>query len=336
MPLFGGKKHDPRVTAKYNIKELLGKGAFSEVFRVQEKDTSGEFAIKIIDKKSLKGKEEALQNEIGVLHKVKHPNIVRLKELFDDKAKLYLVMELVTGGELFDRIIAKGSYTEKDASVLTHQILDAVDYLHGMGIVHRDLKPENLLYYSPAEDSKIMISDFGLSKMADDSDVTALSTACGTPGYVAPEVLRRKPYGKAVDCWSIGVIAYILLCGYPPFYHENDPELFQQIMRGDYEFDSPYWDAISESAKDFIRHLMELDPKKRFTCRQAIDHPWISGDTALTHNIHDNVSKQMQANWAKGKWRRVGHAIVAMGRMKVVTGGVEGEKAESQPSGAAP
>jgi calcium/calmodulin-dependent protein kinase I len=131
------------------------------------------------------------------------------------------------------------------------------------------------------------------------------------------------------------VIAYILLCGYPPFYHESDPELFQQIMRGDYEFDSPYWDAISDSAKDFIRHLMELDPKKRYTCRQAIDHPWISGDTALTRNIHDNVSKQMQANWAKGKWRRVGHAIVAMGRMKVM-GGAEGEKAESQPGGAAP
>lgn len=323
MPLFG-KKHDPRVTAKYNIKEPLGKGAFSEVVRAQEKETSAQYAIKIIDKKALKGKEDALQNEIEVLRKVKHSNIVRMVEVYDDKTRLYLVMELVTGGELFDRIIAKGSYTEQDASALIHQVLGGVDYLHSLGIAHRDLKPENLLYYSRAEDSKIMISDFGLSRTGIEDSVS-LATACGTPGYVAPEVLRRKPYGKAVDCWSIGVIAYILLCGYPPFYHENDAELFQQIMRGDYEFDSPYWDNISDSAKDFIRHLMELDPKKRYTCRQAIDHPWISGGTALKRNIHATVSKQIQANWAKGKWKRAINAVAAVKRFEGMT-----EKAESE------
>ncbi|KYO43982.1 hypothetical protein Y1Q_0003339 [Alligator mississippiensis] len=153
-----------------------------------------------------------------------------------------------------------------------------------MGIVHRDLKPENLLYYSLDEDSKIMISDFGLSKIEGSGSV--MSTACGTPGYVAPEVLAQKPYSKAVDCWSIGVIAYILLCGYPPFYDENDAKLFEQILRAEYEFDSPYWDDISDSAKDFIKHLMEKDPGKRFTCEQALQHPWIAGDTALDKNIH--------------------------------------------------
>lgn len=307
MPIFGAKKHDPRVTAKYNIKDLLGRGAFSEVYRVQEKETSKEYAVKIIDKKSLKGKEEALHMEISVLQKVRHPNIVKLREMYDDKTRLYLVMELVTGGELFDRIIAKGSYSERDASGLVRQVLEACDYLHEMGVVHRDLKPENLLYFSPDEDSKIMISDFGLSKMAEESDIDHLGTACGTPGYVAPEVLRRKPYGKAVDCWSIGVIAYILLCGYPPFYHDNDTELFQQIMHGEYEFDSPYWDEISESAKDFIRHLMELDPQKRFSCRQAIEHPWISGGVASDKNIHGNVSEQMKKNAEKIKrrWKMV-------------------------------
>ncbi|RLW01991.1 hypothetical protein DV515_00007579 [Chloebia gouldiae] len=184
---------------------------------------------------------------------------------------LPVVFSRVSGGELFDRIVEKGFYTEKDASTLIRQVLDAVYYLHRMGIVHRDLKPENLLYYSQDEESKIMISDFGLSKMEGKGDV--MSTACGTPGYVAPEVLAQKPYSKAVDCWSIGVIAYILLCGYPPFYDENDSKLFEQILKAEYEFDSPYWDDISESAKDFIRNLMEKDPNKRYTCEQAARHP---------------------------------------------------------------
>lgn len=135
----------------------------------------------------------------------------------------------VTGGELFDRIVEKGSYTEIDAAHLIRQVLEAVDYMHEQGVVHRDLKPENLLYYSQDEDSKIMISDFGLSKMEDSG---IMATACGTPGYVAPEVLAQKPYGKAVDVWSIGVISYILLCGYPPFYDENDANLFAQILKG--------------------------------------------------------------------------------------------------------
>jgi calcium/calmodulin-dependent protein kinase I len=250
---------------------LVSRGAFSEVVLAKEKATGKQFAVKCIEKKALKGKEDSLHNEIAVLKKVKHPNIVQLLDLCDNKTHLYLVMELVTGGELFDRIVAKGNYSEKDASILTKQILEAVHYLHQMGIVHRDLKPENLLYYSEDEDSKIMISDFGLSKM----DVDQMATACGTPGYVAPEVLLQKPYGKEVDMWSIGVIAYILLCGYPPFYHESDQELFAQIMKGEYEFDSPYWDNISDSAKDFIRHLMEMDVKRRFTCEQALEHPWL-------------------------------------------------------------
>ncbi|XP_043375186.1 calcium/calmodulin-dependent protein kinase type 1 isoform X8 [Dermochelys coriacea] len=165
------------------------------------------------------------------------------------------------------------------------------------------VQPENLLYYSPDPDSKIMISDFGLSKIEGSGSV--LSTACGTPGYVAPEVLAQKPYSKAVDCWSIGVIAYILLCGYPPFYDENDAKLFEQILRAEYEFDSPYWDDISESAKDFIQHLMEKDPSKRFTCEQALQHPWIAGDTALDKNIHQSVSEQIKKNFAKSKWKEL-------------------------------
>ncbi|XP_070138430.1 calcium/calmodulin-dependent protein kinase type 1 isoform X2 [Drosophila bipectinata] len=328
MPLFGKKDSGKKAKAKdtkemnkqvsieekYNLHGLLGTGAFSEVRLAESKDPPGDhYAVKIIDKKALKGKEESLENEIRVLRRLTHPNIVQLLETFEDKLKVYLVMELVTGGELFDRIVEKGSYTEKDASHLVRQILEAVDYMHEQGVVHRDLKPENLLYYSPDEDSKIMISDFGLSKMEDSG---IMATACGTPGYVAPEVLAQKPYGKAVDVWSIGVISYILLCGYPPFYDENDANLFAQILKGEFEFDSPYWDEISESAKNFIRNLMCVAVENRFTCKQALGHPWISGNEASNKNIHGTVSEQLKKNFAKSRWKQAYYAATVIRQMQ--------------------
>ncbi|XP_066990590.1 calcium/calmodulin-dependent protein kinase type 1 isoform X2 [Macrobrachium rosenbergii] len=369
MPLFGSKKETakksskkdkeegkmPAVEDKYILKDLLGTGAFSQVRLAEVKeDPSRVVAIKIIDKKALKGKEDSLENEIRVLRRLQHPNIVQLMETyedrehvyliiellthpnivqlletFEDKHKVYLVMELVTGGELFDRIVEKGSYTEKDASDLIRQVLEAVDYMHDQGVVHRDLKPENLLYYSPDEDSKIMISDFGLSKMEDSG---IMATACGTPGYVAPEVLAQKPYGKAVDVWSIGVIAYILLCGYPPFYDENDANLFAQILKGEFEFDSPYWDEISESAKDFIRQLMCVDVEKRYTCKQALGHPWISGNAASDRNIHSSVSEQLKKNFAKSRWRQAYHATAVIRQMRLLALSSHREKKLSESS----
>ncbi|XP_068940096.1 calcium/calmodulin-dependent protein kinase type 1 isoform X1 [Petaurus breviceps papuanus] len=308
------KKHANDIRDIYEFRDVLGTGAFSEVILAEEKTTQKLVAIKCIAKKALEGKESSIENEIAVLHKIKHPNIVALDDIYECGGHLYLIMQLVSGGELFDRIVEKGFYTERDASQLICQVLDAVKYLHDMGIVHRDLKPENLLYYSLEEDSKIMISDFGLSKMEVSGSV--LSTACGTPGYVAPEVLAQKPYSKAVDCWSIGVIAYILLCGYPPFYDENDAKLFEQILKAEYEFDSPYWDDISDSAKDFIRHLMEKDPEKRFTCEQALQHPWIAGDTALDKNIHQSVSEQIKKNFAKSKWKQAFNATAVVRHMR--------------------
>ena len=342
MPLFGKKdsnkkikkdgKDDksPSVEDKYVLKELLGTGAFSEVRLADSKDKPGlMFAVKIIDKKALKGKEDSLENEIKVLRRLKHPNIVQLLETFEDKHKVYLVMELVTGGELFDRIVEKGSYTEKDASGLIRQVLEAVDYMHVQGVVHRDLKPENLLYYSPDEDSKIMISDFGLSKMEDSG---IMATACGTPGYVAPEVLAQKPYGKAVDVWSIGVISYILLCGYPPFYDENDANLFAQILKGEFEFDSPYWDDISDSAKDFIHKLMCVNVDERYTCKQALAHPWISGNAASNKNIHGTVSEQLRKNFAKSRWKQAYHAATVIRQMQRLALN-SGQQQQQQPAG---
>ncbi|XP_027007294.1 calcium/calmodulin-dependent protein kinase type 1D isoform X1 [Tachysurus fulvidraco] len=308
------KKQVNDIKQLFEFKEVLGTGAFSEVVLAQEKATGKMFAVKCIPKKALKGKESSIENEIAVLRKIKHENIVALEDIYESSDYLYLIMQLVSGGELFDRIVEKGFYTEKDASTLIRQVLDAVNYLHSMGIVHRDLKPENLLYFNPQDASKIMISDFGLSKMEGTGDV--MSTACGTPGYVAPEVLAQKPYSKAVDCWSIGVIAYILLCGYPPFYDENDSKLFEQILKADYEFDAPYWDDISDSAKDFISSLMEKDPAKRFTCEQSLRHPWIAGDTALCKNIHESVSRQMRKNFAKSKWRQAFNATAVVRHMR--------------------
>ncbi|KAK7121765.1 hypothetical protein R3I93_022752 [Phoxinus phoxinus] len=299
----------------FELKEILGTGAFSEVVLAQEKATGDMYAVKCIPKKALRGKESGIENEIAVLRKVKHENIVALEDIYESPSHLYLIMQLVSGGELFDRIVERGFYTEQDASALIKQVLDAVNYLHSLGIVHRDLKPENLLYFNPNEESKIMISDFGLSKMEDATN-DIMSTACGTPGYVAPEVLAQKPYSKAVDCWSIGVIAYILLCGYPPFYDENDSKLFEQILRAEYEFDSPYWDDISDSAKDFISNLMQKDPEKRLTCDEALLHPWIAGDTALCKNIHESVSRQMKKNFAKAKWRQAFNATAVIRHMR--------------------
>eukprot|EP00158_Paraphelidium_tribonemae_P007362 Partr_v1_DN28218_c0_g1_i1_m76471 putative calcium calmodulin-dependent protein kinase len=259
--------------SRYEILETLGTGAFSEVKKAVHRQTGKAFAVKIIDRSKCIGKENMIQSEIAILKKVRHDNVIQLFELFETEAKIFLIMEMVTGGELFDSIVARGHYTELDAARIIAKILLAVDYLHEMGIAHRDLKPENLLFYNTQPDSKIMISDFGLSKIFNDEEM--MKTACGTPGYVAPEVLKRQGYGAEVDLWSLGVIAYILLCGYPPFYNEDNQELFQQIMRGEFEFDSPHWDDISLEAKDFISKLLVVDPKKRYDTKKALRHSFI-------------------------------------------------------------
>lgn len=315
----------PNSVSHYAFKDILGTGAFSEVRLAEDQSNPGKYvAIKCIRKKLLsnspqsvhayngaESREEALKNEIMALRRLQHPNIVQLLDVLEDDNFYYLVMELVTGGELFDRIVQRGSYTERDASHLIQQVLLATEYMHSKDVVHRDLKPENLLYYDSTDDSKIMVSDFGLSKI--ETKEINMATACGTPGYVAPEVLcvrdGKSTYGKKVDCWSIGVIAYILLCGYPPFYDENDNELFRQIRLAEYEFDSPYWDNISDSAKDFIRHLMEKNPEKRYSCTEALKHPWIASNTALEENLYPFVSEQIRKNFlAVRRWKKAYNA----------------------------
>jgi len=258
----------------YDLKEEIGKGAFSVVHKAISKRTGEIVAVKIIDKKEASSQqdEKRLHTEVNILTRVNHPNIVCLKDMYETSEKMFLVMELVTGGELFDKIVEKGSYSEKDASVIVRKILSAVEYLHMNGIAHRDLKPENLLLRSESE-TEVMLSDFGLSKIIGED--TMMQTACGTPYYVAPEVLSATGYGQEVDLWSVGVITYLLLCGFPPFYGESLPDVFEQIMKAEYDFPEPYWNDISKEAKDFINRMLVVDPIKRLNAAQALKHPWI-------------------------------------------------------------
>lgn len=263
------------ITDKYIIQDELGRGAFSVVKLAVEKSTGIKYAVKIIQKSKVEQDMARLATEMEILKKVDHPNIIALKEIIDTKSCLFIVTEVVTGGELFDKIVELGQYTEKDAAVLVSKMVSAIDYLHSINIVHRDLKPENLLLKDSNNLSEVKLADFGLSKIV--GTKVMMQTACGTPGYVAPEVLTATGYDKEVDMWSIGVITYILLCGFPPFYNENLPELFEQILKAEYDFPEDYWKDISSDAKDFIRKLLVVDPSQRMTGKSALAHKWLSG-----------------------------------------------------------
>ncbi|XP_071973844.1 serine/threonine-protein kinase H1 isoform X3 [Engystomops pustulosus] len=232
-------KFDPRVTAKYDIKALIGRGSFSRVVRVENKASKQPYAIKMIETKYREGRE-VCESELSVLRRVRHTNIIKLIEVFETQERVYMVMELATGGELFDRIIAKGSFTERDATHVLQMVLEGVKYLHTLGITHRDLKPENLLYYHPGTDSKIMITDFGLASARKKGDDCLMKTTCGTPEYIAPEILVRKPYTNSVDMWALGVISYILLSGTMPFEDDNRTRLYRQILKGKYSYSGEF------------------------------------------------------------------------------------------------
>eukprot|EP01119_Soliformovum_irregulare_P014605 TRINITY_DN3_c0_g1_i1.p1 TRINITY_DN3_c0_g1~~TRINITY_DN3_c0_g1_i1.p1 ORF type:complete len:303 (-),score=83.98 TRINITY_DN3_c0_g1_i1:46-954(-) len=281
-----------KIEDHYDLKQVIGKGAFSVVHEATNKKTGERVAVKIIDHKTAEeGDQKRLQTEIAILKKVNHPNVVGLRDLFETSEKLYLVMELITGGELFDKIVERGQYSEKDASVIVKKMISAVEYLHANGIAHRDLKPENLLLRG-ADETDVMLSDFGLSKIMTGN--TMMETACGTPYYVAPEVLSGEGYDKEVDMWSVGVITYLLLCGFPPFYGESLPEVFEQIMKAEFDFPAPYWTDITPHAKDFISKLLVTDTVKRLTASQASQHPWVNAGNVPTTPLHLDQSQKAQ------------------------------------------
>ena len=274
---------------KYKVDPpVLGTGNFAQVKKCMRLEDKKEFAVKIIDKSKVEDMQD-IEREIEIMGKVDHPNVIKLVDVFDETKKMNLVLELVTGGELFDKIVEKGNYTEKDAANTLMTLCDALEHLHAKGVVHRDLKPENILLACKEDNAPIKVADFGLARVMKKGDV--MKTACGTPGYVAPEVLQNKGYDSgAVDMWSTGVILYILLCGFPPFYEEELPALFDQILKGRYDFPSPWWDKISKEAKDLVRRLLTVDPKKRITASQTKQDPWMSKAGATPIGL-DNLKK---------------------------------------------
>ena len=289
-PMFGTRFSDPY--AHYEFGKKLGTGNFAKVILGTCKHDFPQFklkkgtsvAIKVIKKPAARahdGQHRMLTTEMDILRSVAHANIVRLYEWYESETKLYLVMEYHSGGELFDRIVEMGRYSEEDARYFTFKLLNAVLYLHDRQICHRDLKPENILLASSDKDAELKISDFGLSKiksfsMPSDVPDLLMTTQCGTPGYVAPEVLLEKRfYGTSCDMWAVGVIVYVLLCAAPPFFGRTEEEINRRVKGAQYRFPDKFWSHVSDAAKDFIRRLLVVDPARRMKAAEALQHEWI-------------------------------------------------------------
>uniref|UniRef100_A0A8B9I3E8 Serine/threonine-protein kinase DCLK2 n=1 Tax=Anser brachyrhynchus TaxID=132585 RepID=A0A8B9I3E8_9AVES len=284
------------ILEKYKVGKVIGDGNFAVVKECIERSTGKEFALKIIDKAKCCGKEHLIENEVSILRQVKHPNIIMLIEEMDTPTELYLVMELVKGGDLFDAITSSTKYTERDGSAMVYNLASALKYLHGLNIVHRDIKPENLLVCEYPDGTKsLKLGDFGLATVVEGP----LYTVCGTPTYVAPEIIAETGYGLKVDIWAAGVITYILLCGFPPFRSENNlqEDLFDQILVGKLEFPSPYWDNITDSAKELISLMLHVNAEARYTAAQILSHPWVSDDASQENNMQAEVTGKLKQHF---------------------------------------
>ncbi|XP_071990515.1 serine/threonine-protein kinase DCLK1 isoform X2 [Engystomops pustulosus] len=287
------------IAERYKVGRTIGDGNFAIVKECIERSTGREYALKIINKSKCRGKEHMIQNEVSILRRVKHPNIVLLIEEMDMPNELYLVMELVKGGDLFDAITSTNKYTERDANGMLYNLMSAIKYLHSLNIVHRDIKPENLLVYEHQDGSKsLKLGDFGLATVVDGP----LYTVCGTPTYVAPEIIAETGYGLKVDIWAAGVITYILLCGFPPFRGSGDDQevLFDQILMGQVDFPSPYWDNVSESAKGLITMMLQVDVDQRYSALQVLEHPWVNDDGLPENEYPLSVAGKIKKHFNTG------------------------------------
>ncbi|XP_037346805.2 caM kinase-like vesicle-associated protein [Pungitius pungitius] len=325
-----GEKKDynnpSEVADKYDLGQIVKSEEFCEIFRAKDRNTLKMYTCKKFHKKDGRKVRKAAKNEIMILKMIKHHNILQLVDAFETKKEYFVFLELATGREVFDWILDQGYYSERDTSNVMRQVLEAVAYLHSLKIVHRNLKLENLVYFNRLKHSKIVISDFQLAKLENG----LIKDPCGTPEYLAPEVVGRQRYGRPVDCWAVGVTMYILLSGNPPFYDDADEDddrdknLFLKILSGDYEFDSPYWDDISDSAKNLVASLMEVDQDQRLTAQEAIAHAWISGNAASDKNIKDGVCAQIEKNFAKAKWKKAVRVTTLMKRLRASEPGDSG------------
>ncbi|XP_032242195.1 serine/threonine-protein kinase DCLK1 isoform X4 [Nematostella vectensis] len=308
------KKRRVSVHGFYRIGKVIGDGNFAVVRECKHRKTNKEYALKIINKAKVKGKEHMIENEISILRRVKHNHIVELIEEYETPREIFLVMELVKGGDLFEAIVEATKYTEVHASHMVRDLASALDYLHCNSIVHRDIKPENLLVLNlPNGRKSLKLADFGLAMEVK----SPMFLVCGTPTYVAPEILDESGYGLKVDIWAAGVISYILLCGFPPFRSPDQDELFDLILAGEFEYLSPFWNDISSSAKDLIDHMLVVDANQRYSAKQVLAHPWVKGNTVAHKDIHVNLQNEINKNFdAK---RRLRSAAVAVKTVKPLT-----------------
>ncbi|PIL28908.1 transporter [Ganoderma sinense ZZ0214-1] len=316
------------VPCQYRTGKTLGSGTYAIVKEAVHIKTGEYYACKVINKKLMEGREYMVRNEIAVLKKVSkgHRNIVTLHDYFETAHNLYLCFDLCTGGELFDRICAKGNYYEEDAAALVRTIMGAVKYIHECGIVHRDLKPENLLFRTKDEDADIMIADFGLSRVMDDEKFHLLTEICGTPGYMAPEIFKKTGHGKPVDVWAMGVITYFLLCGYTPFDRDTQQQEMEAIIAGDYRFEpEEYWANVSATARDFVTECLTIDPTSRPTAAEALKHKWLASEqphfvqspTGGPTNLLPQIQKAFDA---RKTFRKAVFSMIATKRMSTLAG----------------
>ena len=306
-------RETPDVNDLFEFHDELGRGQFGTTFLVTEKATGKKCACKAISKRQLQNAEdiEEVRNEVRILHHLSgHEHVVELVGAYEGSKHVYIVMELLSGGELFDRIIEKGKYSEKDASETIRTIVETVQYCHELSVMHRDLKPENFVLKSKSKDAKICAIDFGLSTFFKENEVFV--DLVGSPYYVAPEVLRRR-YSNASDVWSCGVILYILLSGVPPFWAQTEQGIFDAILQGALDLDSAPWPKISSEAKELIRAMLNPDPKKRLSATQVLKHPWVADPNVAPKTKLDNVVfKRFKEFAGITKFKKMG--LMAMAR----------------------
>jgi len=268
----------------YLMKKKIGEGSYSSVWFAENKTSKRKVAIKMVQKAMLQSNADitALHDEVQILLEIHHPHVMKLIDFYEDAKCYHLVTELISGGELFDRICKLKKYPEDKARIISKSLLKTLDFLHTHDYVHRDLKPENILLKDEDNDVDIKIADFGFAK----NKVMDLATVCGSPDYLAPEIIKlmdyegpreeRDTYSSECDIWSAGAIIYILLCGYPPFFSDSRPKLFDNIKSGKYEFHEKHWSTVSDEAKDMLKQIFELDPHQRPTAGQLLEHPWFA------------------------------------------------------------
>ncbi|WOL11686.1 calcium-dependent protein kinase 20 [Canna indica] len=300
------------IGSRYELGKELGRGEFGVTYLCTDKDSGEHLACKSISKNKLRTVVdiEDVRREVEIMkHLPAHPNIVRLKDTYEDEDAVHLVMELCEGGELFDRIVARGHYTERAAAAVTHTIIEVIQVCHKHGVMHRDLKPENFLFGNKKENAPLKAIDFGLSVFFKQGE--RFTEIVGSPYYMAPEVLKRN-YGPEVDVWSAGVILYILLCGVPPFWAETEQGVAQAILRSIVDFRREPWPKISDSAKDLVRHMLDPDPKQRFTAQQVLDHPWLqNAKKAPNVNLGETVRARLQQFSGMNKLKKKALRVVA-------------------------